>query len=87
MSYLGAHSALPTSVQSTNHHADGDKRVDYLCMEKDARTVGHLNKETGLEDKGQIKFAPAERLDRANFKWADVSLRYSTALVHESHQS
>ncbi|KAK0761499.1 hypothetical protein N5P37_006451, partial [Trichoderma harzianum] len=52
---------------------DGDGRVDYLCMEKDARTVGHLNKAGGLEDKGQIKFAPAERLDRANFKWADVN--------------
>jgi hypothetical protein len=42
-------------------------------MEKDARTVGHLNKASGLEYKGQIKFAPTEKLDRANFKWADVS--------------
>lgn len=42
-------------------------------MEKDARTVGQLNKASGLEYKGQIKFAPTEKLDRANFKWADVS--------------
>ncbi|KAK3947731.1 carbohydrate esterase [Pseudoneurospora amorphoporcata] len=46
---------------------------DYLCMEKDARTVAHLNKATGLIYKDQIKFAPVERLDRANFKWADVT--------------
>ncbi|CAH0045126.1 unnamed protein product [Clonostachys solani] len=52
---------------------DGDKRVDYLCMGKDGRTVGSLNKANGLEYKGQIKFAPTERLDRANFRWADVS--------------
>ncbi|UKZ74641.1 hypothetical protein TrVFT333_002311 [Trichoderma virens FT-333] len=52
---------------------DGDGRVDYLCMEKDARTVGYLNKPGGLVSKGQIKFAPQGPLDRANFKWADVN--------------
>lgn len=52
---------------------DGDGRVDYLCMEKDGKTTGWLNKPNGLESKGQIKFAPKEHLDRANFKWADVN--------------
>ncbi|KAI1295187.1 hypothetical protein F5Y03DRAFT_399325 [Xylaria venustula] len=52
---------------------DGDKRVDYLCMMKDGQTFGSLNKAGGLQYKGQIKYAPSGHLDRANFKWADVT--------------
>ncbi|KAK4210281.1 carbohydrate esterase [Rhypophila decipiens] len=52
---------------------DGDGRVDYICMEPDGRSIGHLNKADDFEFKGQIKFAPSEHLDRANFKWADVT--------------
>ncbi|KAF1817154.1 hypothetical protein P152DRAFT_9677 [Eremomyces bilateralis CBS 781.70] len=53
---------------------DGDKRVDYLCMKKNMQVFGSLNKAGGLQYKDQIKLAPDEgKLDRANFKWADVN--------------
>jgi hypothetical protein len=43
-------------------------------MHPDGQTYGWLNTRDGLESKGQIKVAPPDHLDRANFKWADVSL-------------
>ncbi|KAK8017500.1 hypothetical protein PG993_013826 [Apiospora rasikravindrae] len=49
---------------------DGDGRADYLCLEKDGRTTGLLNTQTGLVDVGQIKFS--EGWDRANIRFADV---------------
>jgi hypothetical protein len=66
-------------VRVTDYYKDGDKRVDYLCMKKDMQVFGSLNKAGGLQWKDQIKFAPDNgTLDRANFKWADVS-------PHEHH--
>ncbi|KAF2112802.1 hypothetical protein BDV96DRAFT_497426 [Lophiotrema nucula] len=50
---------------------DGDKRVDYLCMEPDTRTTGYLNKASGLQDVQQIKLSTG--FDRANHRWADVN--------------
>jgi len=50
---------------------DGDTRVDILCMEKDGRTTGWLNKETGITSVGQIKFSVGK--DRADHRWADVN--------------
>lgn len=50
----------------------GDKRPDYLCMEKDGRTTAFLNK--GLNnwvDVGQVKFS--EGWDRANIHYADAN--------------
>ncbi|KAL1835601.1 hypothetical protein VTJ49DRAFT_6345 [Mycothermus thermophilus] len=53
------------------HDIDGDGRVDYLCLEKDGRTTGWLNKVTGLQWANQIKFSVEK--DRANHRWADVN--------------
>ena len=50
---------------------DGDKRVDYMCLELDGRTTGWLNKPTGLQWMNQIKFSVKK--DRANHRWADVN--------------
>jgi hypothetical protein len=49
---------------------DGDKRVDYMCLEPNGRVTGWLNKPEGLESKDQIKFSVEK--DRANHRWADV---------------
>lgn len=49
---------------------DGDKRADALCLEKNGRITGWLNKVTGLENVGQIKYT--EGWDRANMRFADV---------------
>jgi hypothetical protein len=48
----------------------GDGRADYLCLEKDGRITGALNKAGGIENVGQIKFT--EGWDRANIRFADV---------------
>ncbi|OBT92656.2 hypothetical protein VE01_09799 [Pseudogymnoascus verrucosus] len=50
---------------------DGDGRADYMCLEKDGRTTGWLNKATGLQWMDQIKFSVGK--DRANHRWADVN--------------
>lgn len=43
-------------------------------MKKNMQVFGSLNKAGGLQYKDQIKLPPDEgKLDRANFKWADVS--------------
>lgn len=59
---------------------DGDGKADYLCMEKDSRVTGFLNKGQGnFQDVGQIKLAidviegETAKTDRANMRWADVS--------------
>lgn len=51
---------------------DGDGRVDYLCMEPNGRTTGYLNKASGFVNMNQIKFS--ENYDRADHRWADVSI-------------
>ncbi|KAK4455138.1 hypothetical protein QBC34DRAFT_445431 [Podospora aff. communis PSN243] len=53
------------------HDIDGDKRVDYLCLEKNGRTTGWLNKPEAMLWQGQIKFSVQK--DRANHRWADVN--------------
>ena len=50
---------------------DGDKRVDYMCLEPDGRVTGWLNKPGGLQWMNQIKFSVGK--DRANHRWADVN--------------
>ncbi|KAM7185430.1 hypothetical protein V8F20_011802 [Naviculisporaceae sp. PSN 640] len=50
---------------------DGDKRVDYMCLEPDGRVTGWLNKPGGLQWLNQIKFSVDK--DRANHRWADVN--------------
>ncbi|EPE08332.1 carbohydrate esterase family 3 protein [Ophiostoma piceae UAMH 11346] len=50
---------------------DGDRRVDYLCMELNGRTTGWLNKADGMESLGQVK--RSENYDRANHRFADVN--------------
>ena len=50
----------------------GDHRPDYLCMQKDGRTLGFLNK--GIDnwvDVGQVK--KTEGWDRANIVFADAN--------------
>ena len=42
-----------------------------MCLEKDGRTTGWLNKATGLQWMDQIKFSVGK--DRANHRWADVN--------------
>ncbi|KAI1149546.1 hypothetical protein F4825DRAFT_49431 [Nemania diffusa] len=49
---------------------DGDGRADPVCFEKSGRITAWLNKQSGLLDVGQIKFA--EAWDRANLRLADV---------------
>jgi hypothetical protein len=53
------------------HDIDGDKRVDYLCLQKYGRTTGWLNKPEAMLWQGQIKFGVGK--DRANHHWADVN--------------
>ncbi|KAI1120096.1 hypothetical protein F5Y10DRAFT_290321 [Nemania abortiva] len=49
---------------------DGDGRADPVCFEKSGRITAWLNRQSGLLDAGQIKFA--ESWDRANLRLADV---------------
>lgn len=55
---------------------DGDKRVDYICMFPDGRSLGWLNTPHGLQtmpsmNPHQIKIA--EGFERADMRWADVN--------------
>jgi hypothetical protein len=52
-------------------------------MEKDARTTGWLNTKNGLVDAKQIKFS--ENFDRANHRFADVSMRPCARLEGDAH--
>jgi hypothetical protein len=50
----------------------GNKRADYLCIEKDGRVSGSVQGDNGqFEPINQIKFS--EDKDRANLRWADVN--------------
>ncbi|KAK3385369.1 carbohydrate esterase family 3 protein [Podospora didyma] len=49
---------------------DGDGRADALCLEKNGRVTGWLNKASGMENVNQIKYT--EGWDRANIRFADV---------------
>ncbi|KAK1518258.1 hypothetical protein CABS01_05792 [Colletotrichum abscissum] len=49
---------------------DGDGRADPICIEISGRMTAWLNRQSGLLDAGQIKFA--ESWDRANIRFADV---------------
>ncbi|KAK4224248.1 CE3 protein [Podospora fimiseda] len=59
---------------------DGDKRPDVLCLEKNGRVTGWLNRLVGLEDIGQVKFS--EGWDRANMRFADVEGSGRADLIH-----
>ncbi|KAK4167804.1 CE3 protein [Cladorrhinum sp. PSN259] len=59
---------------------DGDKRADILCLEPNGRVTGWLNRLTGLEDIGQVKFS--EGWDRANMRFADVEGSGRADLLH-----
>ncbi|KAK3372649.1 carbohydrate esterase family 3 protein [Podospora didyma] len=59
---------------------DGDKRADVLCLEKNGRVTGRLNKAGGLENVGQVKFS--EGFDRANIRFADVEASGRADLIH-----
>lgn len=50
---------------------DGDKRVDYMCLEPNGRVTGWLNKPGGLQWMDQIKFSVG--MDRVSHGWADVN--------------
>jgi hypothetical protein len=50
---------------------DGDKRVDYMCLEPNGRVTGWLNKPGGLQWMDQIKFSVG--MDRVSHRWADVN--------------
>ncbi|CVL03596.1 related to acetylxylan esterase [Fusarium proliferatum] len=62
------------------HDIDGDGRADALCIEKNGRITGWLNKANGLENVGQIKFS--EGWDRANIRFADVEASGRADLLH-----
>ncbi|KAF5982347.1 acetylxylan esterase [Fusarium bulbicola] len=62
------------------HDIDGDGRADALCIEKNGRITGWLNKADGLENVGQIKFS--EGWDRANIRFADVEASGRADLLH-----
>jgi hypothetical protein len=50
----------------------GNKRADYLCLEKDGRTWGWVQGDDGsFEYIDQVKYS--EQKDRANLHWADVN--------------
>ncbi|KAK6846292.1 hypothetical protein PG987_001480 [Apiospora arundinis] len=52
----------------------GNKRGDYLCIEKNGRTTGFVHESDGSwRNAGQIKFADPDLRDRADFRWADVN--------------
>lgn len=59
---------------------DGDDRADILCLEKDGRITGWLNRAGGVEDVGQVKFS--EGWDRANIRFADVEASGRVDLIH-----
>ena len=50
---------------------NGDKRVDYMCLEPSGRVTGWLNKPGSQQWMDQIKFGVDK--DRANHHWADVN--------------
>ncbi|CAG8901464.1 unnamed protein product [Penicillium egyptiacum] len=65
------------------HMADvsGSGRADYLCVEKDGRSWGWTQSETGSwEYIDQFKFA--EGMDRANLHWADVNGDGKADMIH-----
>ncbi|KAM0549173.1 hypothetical protein ACHAPJ_009482 [Fusarium lateritium] len=62
------------------HDIDGDGRADVLCIEKNGRITGWLNKSPGLGNVGQIKFS--EGWDRANIRFADVEGFGKADLLH-----
>ncbi|KAH8886549.1 hypothetical protein GQ53DRAFT_657685 [Thozetella sp. PMI_491] len=54
----------------------GDKKADYLCIEKNGHVTGYLNRgmssgKVNFEDIGQIKIAT--NYDRQNVRWNDVN--------------
>lgn len=59
---------------------DGDGRADPLCIEKNGRVTAWLNKASGMENVGQIKFS--EGWDRANMRFADVEGSGRADLIH-----
>ncbi|KAL4861058.1 hypothetical protein BDV12DRAFT_204408 [Aspergillus spectabilis] len=65
------------------HLADisGNKRADYLCVEKDGRTWGFVQSDVGTwEHIDQFKFS--EEKDRANLYWADVNGDGRADMIH-----
>ncbi|KAF5001515.1 hypothetical protein FGRMN_986 [Fusarium graminum] len=62
------------------HDIDGDGRADVLCIEKNGRITGWLNKASGLENVGQVKFS--EGWDRASIRFADVEASGRADLLH-----
>ncbi|KAG7409901.1 Multidomain esterase [Fusarium oxysporum f. sp. rapae] len=62
------------------HDIDGDGLADALCIEKNGRITGWLNKANGLENVGQVKFS--EGWDRANIRFADVEASGRADLLH-----
>ncbi|KAI0095848.1 hypothetical protein GGR51DRAFT_567603 [Nemania sp. FL0031] len=58
---------------------DGDGRADPLCFEKSGRLTAWLNRQSGLVDAGQIKFA--EAWDRANLRLADLEHSGGTGII------
>ncbi|EXK87540.1 hypothetical protein FOQG_08887 [Fusarium oxysporum f. sp. raphani 54005] len=62
------------------HDIDGDGRADVLCIEKNGLITGWLNKATGLESVGQVKFS--EGWDRASIRFADVEASGRADLLH-----
>jgi len=61
----------PTDLGIRFADIDGDRRVDYLCLEPNGRVTGWLNKPSGLQWQSQIKFS--EKRDRAEHRFADVN--------------
>ncbi|KAH8891447.1 hypothetical protein GQ53DRAFT_865088 [Thozetella sp. PMI_491] len=59
---------------------DGDKRADYLCIEKNGRTTAWLNARGGMSYQGQIKHT--EGWDRANLRWGSVEGSGKADLIH-----
>ncbi|KAJ5794948.1 carbohydrate esterase family 3 protein [Penicillium paradoxum] len=59
---------------------DGDNRADILCVEPAGRITAWLNKDTGLQNVGQIK--ASEGWDRANIRFADVEASGRADLLH-----
>ncbi|XEU97574.1 hypothetical protein FSHL1_002860 [Fusarium sambucinum] len=62
------------------HDIDGDGRADVLCLEKNGRITGWLNKASGLETVGQVKFS--EGWDRSSIRFADVEASGRADLLH-----
>ncbi|KAL4860813.1 hypothetical protein BDV12DRAFT_204669 [Aspergillus spectabilis] len=65
------------------HLADisGNRRADYLCVEKDGRAWGFVQSDVGIwEHIDQFKFS--EEKDRANLYWADVNGDGRADMIH-----